>query len=400
MPSLALINEFVVFASPKRLFYLQKPLASSVAQENQRALREWKTGIDMEDKTILGCTGGKVKDKASVLIILLDDKHVLLLWVSHGLPGEPAPVVSYSITSTYRKASAAIISNGILVVSDRFGSIYSHNLVGLESDKSKHNDVSIPIDKAVAFTLAEPVVGRCASITSLATGLNEFIYFSDRDGVIVETRADNPHNIYHIWSTKHTYLEQVLPWYPNGVLALGDLGISYCSCSQKKLFSKLIISNNQLDSQTISTTHKCIGIARRGLAAFAAVLTVTVSSRTLSITSLTISKITMDGEEMSAKDIFTHGVEIHLDWEGDASALGQASRSKIIQAYDIISLQDSVKTASGGCDPLFLDSLGTLFCINNESIVAYPKILNDKVLSEWACSDRVVMEHARRQVKL
>lgn len=399
MSSLVRINESVIFASPKRLFFLQSPPFSSSTQKSRWILKEWYTAIDIEDRTILGCTGGNITNKTSAFVILLDDKRILLLWISHNLSDEPAPV-SYSITSTYRKASGAAIINDILVISDRFGSVYSHNLVQLESDTTKHNDVFTPLNKAVTFTLAEPVTGRCTSITSLTAGLDGSIYFSDRDGIIVETMASGLHDIRHIWSTNHTYLEQILPWYPSGVLALGDYGVSWCSYSQKKLFSKLIIANDQLDSHTTPIASKCICMARRGLVAFVAILVMNVSSGKLNIVSLKISRIATNDKEISVESILTHDIGISIDWESDASTLGQASRNKIMLAYDIISLQDNTETASGDYEPLFLDSLGTLFCINNGSISIYSKILDEKILNEWTCADRVVMEHAHRQVKL
>lgn len=94
----------------------------------------------------------------SVLAVLLDDKRVLLIWIPSGCPDEPAPV-SYSVTSTYRKASAAVISDGVLVISDRFGSVYSHSLTSLELDRSKHNDLSTPSTRPLLLLWLSPSQG-------------------------------------------------------------------------------------------------------------------------------------------------------------------------------------------------------------------------------------------------
>ncbi|EES98423.1 Hypothetical protein GL50581_4372 [Giardia duodenalis ATCC 50581] len=401
MSSLTSVNGCIVFASPKRLFCLQRSLISGAVQGDQWILGEWHHGIALEDRIILGCTGGKLLNEASVLIVLLDDKRILLIWLPLNFSSASSPI-SYSITSTYRKASAAIISGEVLIIADRFGSIYSHSLVSLSLDKSKHNDVSTPIDKAVAFDLAEPVAGRCTSITSLVSGPNDSVYFSDRDGIIVGTEVDALYDIRHIWSTRNMYVEQVLPWNSESVLALGNLGVSCCSCSRKKLSSRLIVSNTQLDSPDASTARRCICIARQGLVAFIATLTVTMvtSPRMLNIASLTISKLTANDPEMSAKDIFTYDIGVQLTLEDDAPTLEKISRSRITHAYDLISLHDSSVDMSGDHTPLFLDSLGTLFCVSNGLISAYPKVLDDGALIEWTSGDRVVTEHAHRQVKL
>lgn len=401
MSSLACINGFIIFASPKRLFCLTSSPLSNTVQETQWTLKEWHHSIDLEDRTILEIAGGKVLDRMSVLIVLLDDKRVLLIWVSSDFPDELTPI-SYSVTSTYRKASAAVISDGLLVISDRFGSIYSHSLTNLGLDSFKHNNLSTAINKAVAFTLAEPVTGRCTTITSLIAGLDGSIYFSDRDGVIVGSKADSPHDIHYIWSTKNTYLEQILPWHSDGVLALGNLGIFHCRCSQEKLSSELIISNNQLNSPTDSTIRMCVCMSQQGSVVFVAVLTMTMVnfSRKLNIASLTISEITGSGGKISVTDISTHDIGICLDWESDMLTPEQVSHSKIMRAYDVISLQGSLESVPSDRMPLFLDSSGTLFCIGTGLVSVHSKIFNNEVLAEWAHSDRVVMEHGHRQVKL
>lgn len=401
MSSLARVNGVIIFASPRRLFCLTSSPLAGTARETQWTLKEWHHGIDLEDRMILELAGGRVPDRMSVLAVLLDDKRVLLIWIPSSCPDEPAPV-SYSVTSTYRKASAAVISDGVLVISDRFGSIYSHSLTSLELDRSKHNDLSTPINKAVTFALAEPIAGRCTTITSLIAGPDRSVYFSDRDGVIVGSKIDSLHDIRCIWSTKNTYLEQILPWHSGGVLALGDLGIFHCRYSQEKLSSEPVILNDQLSSPTGSTVRMCMCMSQQGTVVFASILTITTTkfSRKLDIASLTISEITISDEKISVTEIFTYDIGACLDWESDTLTLRQLSRSKIMRAYDVIPLRGSLGPVSGDSMPLFLDNLGTLFCTGTELVSVYPKTLGNEVLAEWACSDRVVMEHGHRQAKL
>lgn len=196
-----------VFSDSKQLFHLE------VDESKGPLLKQLVVPDGFQDEQILAVS---CSSSGTWLAICHTNKKVVLFKVD-GLRLEPI-LESY----TARRASAiTFVNDHLLVVADRFGTIYVVDLSTLLMTISQEK-----ITKTFTFTFPSPILGRCTTITTLACAPSgSLLGFGDRDGLVVIADTSHPERIRKILASHKQYVTRVLFLSDGYIVTSGDSGL-------------------------------------------------------------------------------------------------------------------------------------------------------------------------------
>ncbi|TNJ27637.1 hypothetical protein GMRT_23231 [Giardia muris] len=118
---------------------------------------------------------------------------------------------------TVRRASALLfVGDRLLIVADRFGTVYTVDFPGLLTVR----------EKSKTFTFPSPVLGRCTTITSLSCSPSgSLLGLGDRDGLVVIADTFCPERIRTILASHKQYITRVFCLSDEHVVTAGDSGL-------------------------------------------------------------------------------------------------------------------------------------------------------------------------------